>query len=173
MGFCFGMAVFGHVHRYRRSAFVISCKARMSEGSLSIAVRELARWVGLLFFIVHMIRVTTSQGLASASCKRLPSLGSERWPIPQNSPPIMTLRGPRSNPFLHCKASLQGALKAVHSNSETRRPKAEARIHSYPHWSSSPSGRAILGFRASAFFRASGFGLRISGLRDMLCLQLA
>jgi hypothetical protein len=80
--------------------------------------------------------------------------------------------------------SRQGCSRigSVQSKSETRRPKAERRPKSeVPNpqpspRSDSPSDQAILGFpvlcsstaeggRVSAFFRPSGFGLRISGLR--------
>ena len=67
----------------------------------------------------------------------------------------------------------------VPSKPEIRRPKAERNPKSEapnpqrPRPSSQPSGQAILGFRISAFFRVSDFGLRISGLPALFSLQLA
>ena len=66
---------------------------------------------------------------------------------------------------------LQTVRSTLNPKPETRSPKAEKRPKSeVPNpqpspRSDSPSGQAILGFRVSAFFRPSGFGLRISGLR--------
>jgi hypothetical protein len=101
--------------------------------------------------------------------QKAPGPGMRCWVIRHISEArTLTQRLPNGKPRVDCCGELGPCRQGgPNPKPEARRPKEIRRPKAEVSHSPSPS----FGFRISAFFRVSAFGLRISGLRDPLCLQ--